>query len=188
MWIKPTWLIIWSDSNYRNVRLHLQKVEKLSVAIEEMDTGLQLVLEYEVLVIVRYLYNVWANKIVQRTLPFAGCFKVRREVILLLLVDVWVKYLFVNFWAQIAWDASLRILNEERLVVFLQESFSHKDPFINEALLFIHADLTQLDVKLRKFMPKFFERSGLDLQFDLAPRQYWVACIVNGVDLQNLVV
>ena len=40
------------------MRLHLQKVEKLSVAIEEMDTGLQLVLEYEVLVIVRYLYNV----------------------------------------------------------------------------------------------------------------------------------
>ena len=90
-----------------------------------MDTSLQLVLENEILVIVRNFDNVRADQVVQSAFPLASLFKVGRKVIQLLLIDIRVQYFLVNFRTKVAWDASFSILDQERLVVFLEKSFAH---------------------------------------------------------------
>jgi len=53
-----------------------------------MHTGLQLVLEDEVLIVVSDLEDVAADQVVQGTLPLTSLLEVGREVIKLLLVDI----------------------------------------------------------------------------------------------------
>lgn len=85
---QPTWLVVRAHADHRYVWFSLQQIKKLAVAVEEMNTGLQLVLKDEVLVVVSDVDDVAADQIVECALPLASLFKVCREVILLLLVDI----------------------------------------------------------------------------------------------------
>lgn len=45
-------LVVRADADYRDVRLELEHVEELAIAVEEVDAALKLVLEDEVFVVV----------------------------------------------------------------------------------------------------------------------------------------
>ena len=129
------------DTDDWRVGLGLEVVEDLTVAEEGRQTRVHHVLEDEVLVVVAELQNVCFQQIVQRQFPLGTTLYQLIVVVDVLLVDISVEYLSIDLVPECGRHSSLSVLHQERLVVFGEESLPHRDSFLDETLLLIHADL-----------------------------------------------
>ena len=102
------------------MRLQLHEIEDLSVAIEKHDAGLHHVLEDKVLVIVADLVNVAHHKVIESSLPLGSQFISLSIIVNFFLGDLSIQDLLIHASSQTRWDSTLRILDQERLVVFLE--------------------------------------------------------------------
>ena len=97
--------------------LDFQHVKDLTVTIEKHNASLKHVLKDEVLVIIADFYDIALDKIIKRSFPLSRSFVGLRVVIDLFLSDFGVQDFLVHAGAQTIGDASLGVLDKERLVV-----------------------------------------------------------------------
>ena len=115
-----TWLLVDSLCDNRRMRLQLHEIEDLSVAVEKHDACLHHVLEDKVLVIVADLVNVAHHKVIESSLPLGSQFISLSIIVNFFLGDLSIQDLLIHASSQTRWDSTLRILDQERLVVFLE--------------------------------------------------------------------
>ena len=130
------------------MRLDLHHIKYLAVSEEKHDTSLHHVLEDEVLVIVANLVDVAHDEVIQRCLPSSGKLICLLVVVDFLLSNLSIEYLFVHAGSETRWYTSLRILDEERLIVLVEQSFAYQNSLVDEVFLIVHTDLTHLHIKL----------------------------------------
>ena len=151
------------------MRLNLHHIENLSISEEKHDTSLHHVLEDKVFVIVANFVDVAHDKIIQSCLPSSSEFICLLVVVDLLLSYFSVEYLLVHAGSETRWYTSLRILDEEGLIVLVEQPFTDQYSLVDEVFLIIHANLSHLHIKLNKAASDTFQSHSFELHFDCAP-------------------
>ena len=154
--------------------LDLAEVKYLAVSEEEHDAGFHHVLENEVFIVVTALVDVAHHQIINSRLPLGSQFVRLCVVVDFFLRDFSVKNFLVHACSEIRGDSTFGVLNQERLVVFGQQSLTDQYALIYERLLLIHADLSHLDVKFDKAATDALEGGRLELELDCSPGQVLV--------------
>ena len=128
------------------MRLDLHHIKYLAVSEEKHDTRLHHVLEDEVLIIVANLVDVAHDEVIQSCLPSGSEFICLLVVVDFLLSYLGIEYLFVHAGSETRWYTSLRILDEEGLIVLVEQPFTDQYSLVDEVFLIIHANLTHLHI------------------------------------------
>lgn len=149
--------------------LGLEHVEHLSVPEEGGDDDFYHVLEDEVLVVIAQRQQVLRDVLVDRCLPLIVLLNQIRHVVDLLLSHVSIQDLLVDSVSKSWRDSTLGILNKERLVVFLQQTLSNEDSFVDKRAFFVYSDLPKCNIKLIVFAPQLVQGLCIELQLNLSP-------------------
>lgn len=125
------------------VRLWLHKVENLSVPEEGLHANVNHVLEDKVFIVVAHCSYISFYHVVESCLPTIEILRQILKMVYLTLTDLSVKYFLVDLASDGRRNASLSILHQVRLVVFLEEALADERPLLDEVPVLIWADLSQ---------------------------------------------
>ena len=105
--------------------LKFHEIKDLPITEEEHDAGFHHILEDEIFVIVANLVDVAHDEVIQSCFPSSGELICLLVVVDFLLSNLSIEYLFVHAGSETRWYTSLRILDEERLIVLVEQPFAY---------------------------------------------------------------
>jgi hypothetical protein len=143
--------------------LTLHQVEYLTISEEKHENLLKHVLEDEIFVVVTHLHDIRLNEIIDSELPFVVLVVKLTNVVNLFLGDVTVQNLFVNSASQGRWNTPFGVLDQERLIVLLEKSFTNYYPLIQEGPFIVNTYLSKSHVKLTKLLPELIKVLRVEL-------------------------